>query len=151
MTQEEFNEMLAIAIAQNLGGGYYTSQYSGEEIDTLLGLTSYAAGSTVIADLTTDVNAAKNAAVGAANMAAQAAQSANRKATEAANSATAAAASASSIENMTATVTALPFGDDPTVTKTVSQGVVNLNFGLPTGEVYSYVDDGNGNITIEEG
>lgn len=36
MTQEEFNTMLQIAIAQGLPGGYYTSRYSGEEIDNLL-------------------------------------------------------------------------------------------------------------------
>ncbi|MCI9402189.1 MAG: hypothetical protein HFF04_00760 [Oscillospiraceae bacterium] len=36
MTQEEFNQMLAVAIAQGLGGGTYISKYSGEEIDALL-------------------------------------------------------------------------------------------------------------------
>lgn len=36
MTQEEFNEMLAVAIAQGIGGGTYISKYSGEEIDALL-------------------------------------------------------------------------------------------------------------------
>ena len=36
MTQEEFNRMLAVAIAQGLGGGTYISKYSGEEIDALL-------------------------------------------------------------------------------------------------------------------
>lgn len=36
MTQEEFNAMLQVAIAQGLPGGYYTSKYSGEEVDALL-------------------------------------------------------------------------------------------------------------------
>ena len=36
MTQEEFNAMLQVAIAQGLPGGYYTSKYSGEEMDALL-------------------------------------------------------------------------------------------------------------------
>ena len=36
MTQEEFNSMLRAALAQGLPGGYYTSKYSGEEIDALL-------------------------------------------------------------------------------------------------------------------
>lgn len=36
MTQEEFNAMLEVAIAQGLPGGHYTSKYSGEEIDALL-------------------------------------------------------------------------------------------------------------------
>ena len=36
MTQEEFNAMLQVALAQGLPGGYYTSKYSGEEMDTLL-------------------------------------------------------------------------------------------------------------------
>ena len=36
MTQEEFNTMLEVALAQGLPGGYYTSKYSGEEIDALL-------------------------------------------------------------------------------------------------------------------
>ena len=36
MTQEEFNGMLQVAIAQGLPGGYYTSKYSGEEVDALL-------------------------------------------------------------------------------------------------------------------
>lgn len=67
MTQAEFNQMLETAIAQGIGGGTYISQYSGEEIDTLLGLTSYAAGSSVVTDLTTDVNAAKAAAQQAAS------------------------------------------------------------------------------------
>lgn len=36
MTQEEFNAMLEVALSQRLPGGYYTSKYSGEEIDALL-------------------------------------------------------------------------------------------------------------------
>ena len=36
MTQDEFNSMLLAALAQGLLGGYYTSKYSGEEIDALL-------------------------------------------------------------------------------------------------------------------
>lgn len=36
MTQEEFNAMLQAALAQGLPGGYYTSKYSGEEMDALL-------------------------------------------------------------------------------------------------------------------
>ena len=36
MTQEEFNAMLQVALAQGLPGGYYTSKYSGEEMDALL-------------------------------------------------------------------------------------------------------------------
>lgn len=36
MTQEEFNQMLSVAIAQGIGGGTYISKYSGEEIDALL-------------------------------------------------------------------------------------------------------------------
>lgn len=36
MTQDEFNAMLQVAIAQGLPGGTYTSKYSGEEMDTLL-------------------------------------------------------------------------------------------------------------------
>lgn len=35
MTQEEFNAMLEVAISQGLFG-YYTSKYSGEEMDGLL-------------------------------------------------------------------------------------------------------------------
>lgn len=35
MTQEEFNKMLQTAIAQGVFG-YYTSKFSGEEIDSLL-------------------------------------------------------------------------------------------------------------------
>ena len=36
MTQEEFNSMLRAALAQGLPAGYYTSKYSGEEMDALL-------------------------------------------------------------------------------------------------------------------
>ena len=36
MTQEEFNARLQVALAQGLPCGYYTSKYSGEEIDALL-------------------------------------------------------------------------------------------------------------------
>lgn len=36
MTQEEFNEMLSVAIANGIGGGAHISKYSGEEIDALL-------------------------------------------------------------------------------------------------------------------
>ena len=36
MTQDEFNSMLLVALAQGLPGGYYTNKYSGEEIDALL-------------------------------------------------------------------------------------------------------------------
>ena len=36
MTQDEFNSMLLAALAQGLPGGYYTSKYSGEEMDALL-------------------------------------------------------------------------------------------------------------------
>ena len=36
MTQEEFNQMLSVAIAQGIGGGTYISKYSGEEMDALL-------------------------------------------------------------------------------------------------------------------
>lgn len=66
MTQEEFNEMLEVAIARGIGGGTYISKYSGEEIDTLLGLTGYAAGSEVISQLMTDIQAAQTAAEEAA-------------------------------------------------------------------------------------
>lgn len=66
MTQDEFNEMLQVAIAQGIGGGVYTSVYSGEEIDTLLGMTSYAAGDQVIADITTTVTEAAETAQQAA-------------------------------------------------------------------------------------
>lgn len=40
MTQAEFNQMLQTAIAEGAAGGYYTSKYSGEEIDRLLGGSS---------------------------------------------------------------------------------------------------------------
>lgn len=40
MTQVEFNQMLQTAIAQGAVGGYYTSKYSGEEIDQRLGGSS---------------------------------------------------------------------------------------------------------------
>lgn len=36
MTQEEFNQMLSVAIAQGIGGGTYISKYSGEDMDALL-------------------------------------------------------------------------------------------------------------------
>lgn len=36
LTQEEFNAMLEVAIAQGLFGGVYTLKYSGEELDELL-------------------------------------------------------------------------------------------------------------------
>lgn len=36
MTQEEFNAMLRVALAQGLPGGYYTSKYTGEKTDELL-------------------------------------------------------------------------------------------------------------------
>lgn len=36
LTQEEFNAMLEVALTQGLPGGYYTSKYSGEEMDALL-------------------------------------------------------------------------------------------------------------------
>lgn len=45
MTQEEFNAMLQTALAQGMPGGYYTSVYSGEEMDALLGRVD---GGTVI-------------------------------------------------------------------------------------------------------
>lgn len=35
MTQEEFNQMLQIAISEGLPGEYYTSKYSGEEQDAM--------------------------------------------------------------------------------------------------------------------
>lgn len=37
MTQAEFNAMLQIALGEITPSGYYTSIYSGEEIDELLG------------------------------------------------------------------------------------------------------------------
>lgn len=36
MTQDEFNAMLQVALAQGLPGGYYTSKFSGEETDAIL-------------------------------------------------------------------------------------------------------------------
>lgn len=36
ITQEEFNAMLQVAMTQGMPGGYFTSKYSGEEIDALL-------------------------------------------------------------------------------------------------------------------
>ena len=36
MTQEEFNAMLQVALAQGLPGGYCTSKYGGEGLDALL-------------------------------------------------------------------------------------------------------------------
>ena len=36
MTQSEFNAFMDAYLAQYLSGGYYTSKYSGEEIDALL-------------------------------------------------------------------------------------------------------------------
>lgn len=35
MTQDEFNAMLAVAIASGFPGGTYTSKYSGEQMDAL--------------------------------------------------------------------------------------------------------------------
>lgn len=72
MTQDEFNAMLAVAIAQNLGGGYYTSVYSGEEIDTLLGLTEYGAGDPVISGFYGQITDAVDQAEAAAAAAGQA-------------------------------------------------------------------------------
>lgn len=37
MTQQEFNNMLSVAVAQGIVGGTYISRYDGEEIDALLG------------------------------------------------------------------------------------------------------------------
>lgn len=45
MTQEEFNAMLQTAIAQGVLG-YYTSKFSGEEIDSLLTKLTIANGGT---------------------------------------------------------------------------------------------------------
>lgn len=36
MTQEQFNAMLQVALAEGLPGGYATSKYSAEEIDRML-------------------------------------------------------------------------------------------------------------------
>ncbi len=36
MTQEEFNEMLSVALAQQIVGGTYILRHDGEEIDALL-------------------------------------------------------------------------------------------------------------------
>lgn len=72
MTQEEFNTMLATAIAMGLGGGYYTSVYSGEEIDTLLALTEYGAGDPVISGFYGQITDAVEEAQAAAEQAAEA-------------------------------------------------------------------------------
>lgn len=36
MTQEEFNALMDTYLAEHFKSGYYTSKYSGEEIDALL-------------------------------------------------------------------------------------------------------------------
>lgn len=36
MTQEEFNAMMEVWLANQATGGYYTSVYNGEEMDKLL-------------------------------------------------------------------------------------------------------------------
>lgn len=80
--------------------------------------------------------AAENSATAAANSATNAAGSATSaagSATSAGNSATAAAASRTAIENLGVASNTLDPGSAATVSKTVSQGVVTLTFGLPRG------------------
>lgn len=36
MTQEEFNALMDVYLAQYLSGGYYTLQYTGEQLDAML-------------------------------------------------------------------------------------------------------------------
>ena len=45
MTQEEFNALMDVYLAQYFNKGYYTSKYSGEEIDALLDYVASQKGS----------------------------------------------------------------------------------------------------------
>lgn len=36
MTQEQFNAMMDVYLAQYLSGGYYTLKYTGEQLDAML-------------------------------------------------------------------------------------------------------------------
>lgn len=36
MTQEEFNALMDVYLAQYLSGGYYTLKYTGEQLDSML-------------------------------------------------------------------------------------------------------------------
>ena len=73
------------------------------------------------------------AAAQSATNAGNSATSAAGSATSAGNSATAAAASRQAIENLGVASNTLDPGSAATVSKTVSQGVVTLTFGLPRG------------------
>lgn len=36
MTQEQFNDLMDVYLAQYLSGGYYTLKYTGEQLDAML-------------------------------------------------------------------------------------------------------------------
>ena len=82
---------------------------------------------------TTGIEPYMNRAEAAAVAAEGQATAAQASATAASGSASQADADRQAIEDMGATSTTLPAGSQATVTKTVSQGVVSLNFGIPQG------------------
>lgn len=86
-----------------------------------------------VSSYVTAAEQAASTATGAATTATNKAGDAANSANAAANSAETASQKAEEIENMTASVTTLSPGASATVTKTVVSGVVNLAFGIPSG------------------
>ena len=103
--------------------------------------TNAAASESAAATSETNAAASETAAAGSASAAATSATNASDSATAAANSASAAASSASdaedakdAIEDMTVSSQSVPYTSSAEVTKSIVQGVVNLDFKIPRGE-----------------
>ena len=87
-----------------------------------------------------------------ASSAASSAQSAQGNASQALSARNAAQEAQKSIENMQVSANTLPAGTDATVTKTVEDGTVKLNFGLPQGADGSAIAaDGLWGVNIKNG
>lgn len=103
--------------------------------------TNAAASESAAATSETNAATSETAAAGSAGAAATSATNASNSATAAANSASAAASSASdaedakeAIEDMTVSSQSVPYTASAEVTKSIVQGVVNLDFKIPRGE-----------------
>lgn len=120
------------------------SNASGSASDASTAATNAANSATAASGSASDASTAANNAASSATAAAGSASDASTYAGNAANSATAAAGSASdaedakeAIEDMTVSSQTVPYTSPAEVTKTIVQGVVNLDFKIPRGEPMS--------------
>lgn len=118
--------------ATNAGASATQAQTSANQAST--SATQASESETIAAESATAAQESANDSQQSATSASESASEASTSAQQAASSATAAQNAQQAIENMTVSATTLAPGSDASVTKTIDQGVVNLEFGIPQGE-----------------